>query len=117
MAGNNEAPKLDLTKPVQCRSGDEVRILCTDGPEDAPIVGIVRGEVAQWEFSGSWCGVKNNDMDLVNAPEKRTLWVYECDDEFVPATFLKIRDERSETLDNDCLSRIRVEFETGRKDE
>lgn len=73
---------LDLSKPVQTRDGRKVRILCTDGHESWPIVGLIEGVTYPdvWRADGSY-GAINPHADIVNVPEpERTGWVniYEC---------------------------------------
>jgi hypothetical protein len=71
--------QIDWTKPVQTRDGDPVRILCTDGPEKWPVVGIVKGRVEHWRADGSFGGHFPAPEDLMNAPppkEQRTVYMY-----------------------------------------
>lgn len=67
------APLLDLTKPVQTRDGRAVRILSTNGPTGAPVVGVIVndapiGEVIyQWPTSGKGMA-ESGVADLMNVP-------------------------------------------------
>ena len=63
-------PSLDLTKPVQTRDGRKVRVLCTDGPGDLPVVGFIEGNVTttQWPVGGEYYGGELRDFDLINTP-------------------------------------------------
>ena len=70
---------LDLTKPVQTRDGRKVRILCTDGPHEQPICGIIEGKDGgdywSWPLSGK-SDAFSETRNLVNIePEPVTLWV------------------------------------------
>lgn len=111
----NDEPKLDLTKPMRLRNGDDdIRILCTDGPGEKPIAGFYKGDFMQWHLDGScWSSGAPCAMDIVNVPEKRTVWVYDMGEHSSP----EVRIERNAILDNDCRSRIRVDVEKGRKDD
>lgn len=120
----NDEPKLDLTKPIQRRNGwkiDFFRVL--NGDRTYKIIAIGpdtggRDDFTTHQLDGRVAWGADNDMDIVNVPEKRMVWVYETHDRLPNGPFvLAIRNERSNTLDNCCRSRIRVEFEVGRKDE
>ncbi len=75
---------LDLTKPVQTRSGHKVRILATDVNDTQPVVGIVTYEdrsesVECWGCDGRFVsGGDSTDLDLVNVPAEQPLrcWRY-----------------------------------------
>ena len=62
------------------RNGRKVRILCTDGPyiwdkRPQPVIGIIEGDkvTCAWSSDGVWMHGENS-IDLVNVPEKRTVW-------------------------------------------
>ena len=61
---------LDLTKPVQTRDGRKVRVLCTDGPGELPVVGFIEGNVTttQWPVGGEYYGGALRNFDLINTP-------------------------------------------------
>ena len=63
-------PPLDLTKPVQTRDGRKVRVLCTDGPGEWPVLGIVEGRIGvdKWDTAGRFSFSSENPYDLVNPP-------------------------------------------------
>jgi hypothetical protein len=63
-------PKLDLTKPVQTRDGQPVRILCTDRPGSRCVVWMFEkcGTVNYAGLDGKAYG--NDALDLVNVPPK-----------------------------------------------
>lgn len=108
----NDEPKLDLTKPMRPRNGNEVRILCTDGPGDEPIVGFYNGDLLRWSREGFYLGSQSPcHIDLVNVLEKRTVWVFE----FIDRTFGVSTNKQCWSAH--LKSRIRVEFESGREDE
>ena len=71
---------LDLTKPVQTRNGQKVRILCTDAEcanndVPQPIVGLVAGEFSgpkAWCADGSYFGDRSfSRLDLINVPPQK----------------------------------------------
>lgn len=76
----------DPTKPVQTRDGRPARIICTDAKHSDPTFKIwalipnKNGNETPYPFAadGSWGGHFNNQMDLVNVPERTskfmTLW-------------------------------------------
>lgn len=74
---------LDLTKPVQTRDGRRVRILCTDRQDEKfPIIALVQDlfECNERLYSYTKRGFANvgggpSSCDLVNVPEKRSMWV------------------------------------------
>jgi hypothetical protein len=66
-----EQPKLDLTKPVQTRDGQPVRILCTNGPLGAyPVVGVVGNTITSWTINGQhWAhDWSDHSLNLINVP-------------------------------------------------
>jgi hypothetical protein len=74
---------VDLTKPVETRSGHKVRILCTDGPAERPIAAIVYEEVEResdrgafahlFSLDGSFYDDREPSMyDLVTPPVSRS---------------------------------------------
>jgi len=79
--------KLDLTKPVRLKNGNEVRIYCMDGGGNYPVHGAYRSSVdsniwivAAWDmkgFANIWIGTTENMANLVNVPEPftRSGWV------------------------------------------
>ena len=62
---------IDWTKPVETVDGRKVRILCTDGPEEYPIVGIIEDEVQTWTKEGEFHRYSYNSewLNLRNVPE------------------------------------------------
>lgn len=71
-------PKLDLTKPVCCRSGRKVRIFMTDAGGEYPIIGATWVEdfgywhVATWTADGCFQRLEYPHLsrfDLVNCEE------------------------------------------------
>lgn len=65
---------IDFTKPVTTKSGQKVRILCTDGPNKYyPVIGLLEGEddVETWTLDGQYMPhdpEKYGNLDLVNTP-------------------------------------------------
>ena len=67
---------LDFSKPITTRDGQAVRILCTDGPGERPIVGIVGVSAKQWGLDGGYVrGMPDHGSNLINPPVKRRGWV------------------------------------------
>ena len=73
---------IDWTKPVQTKDGRKVRVLCTDARGRNPVIGLVLNEdeetdeMMSWPISGdAWGPDHDYSLDLINVPEKHTLWV------------------------------------------
>jgi len=72
---NPLAPPLDLTRPVQTRSGLPVRILCTDRKhEEFKVVGLYLHSsgveaLELWTTDGTFSFIADGSLDLVNVPE------------------------------------------------
>ena len=73
------AKPIDWTKPVRTKDGRAVRVLCTDGPGDYPVVGFVDGynRAGAWALTGKNADIPGRDFDLENAPQRiqREYWV------------------------------------------
>lgn len=66
---------LDFSKPIITRDGRAVRILCTDGPGNEPVIGIVGDSVLSWHKDGKhFVGGGPSGADLINQPVKRRGW-------------------------------------------
>lgn len=63
--------KLDLTKPVQTKEGQIVRIVCTDREGPYPVLGIVleTNKVVAWTLEGKGIPSSTLDTDLENSHE------------------------------------------------
>lgn len=73
--------KIDFTKPVQTKDGRPVRIICTDRKFGSyVVVGLIerdgREDLYSWDINGGYYGFYNNNFDLVNVPEKKTVYQY-----------------------------------------
>lgn len=73
---------LDPTKPVQAREGRAARIVCTDRKcrSEYPIIALVEQldgveEVFRFTRDGRFIDNTTDAMDLVNIPEKKTVYV------------------------------------------
>lgn len=72
---------IDWTKPVQTRDGRKVRVLCTDGPEKHPVIGIVEGcgYPNSWAIDGTYCWDNpDHSLTVVQVPEPEreiVMWV------------------------------------------
>ena len=102
---------IDFTKPVQTRDGRKVRILCTDGPGDTPIIGLVDGNSypSIWKEGGKHA---SSPTDLVNVPETRVVWVN-------MSSVVKRHSSRKDADwwgDENREACIRVEYEVGQFD-
>ena len=109
---------IDLTKPVQTRDGRKVRVLCTDGPEEFPVAGYVARakRPTVWTRGGHYnLNLREAEIDLINVPEKRVVWVNMYPSKIAQPHTSKINaDQRA---DHDREARIRVEYEVGQFDE
>lgn len=109
--------KLDLTKPIQTEDGRKAEFLMTmKGDHLRPNVFVITEQDGTENLrfytpeGKSGFDYKSN---LINAPEKRTMWLYE-----MPVGYIStIESERNNYLYKVCISRIKIEFESGRKDE
>lgn len=79
-------PKLDLSKPVQTRDGQKVRILCSDRMGDRPVVGLRCSRddyeyTESWFSNGNWVRRGAHTLDLVNVPVtvKKVLYLHRQD--------------------------------------
>ena len=114
------SPSLDLTKPVQTRDGRKVRVLCTDGPGELPVVGFIEDNVTttQWPVGGEYYGGALRNFDLVNTPAaprtfERWFNVYKSGSSFDHAT----REDADNMTYPDRIARKRVVFTEGEWDE
>lgn len=114
---------LDLTKPVQTRSGVPVRILCTDAKkENGPIIGLIQYKDGtescyRWNADGRFMSPDcEHDYDLVNVPDKHVFYVnaYEHDPLLVPQ---RSREEADRNAAKDRIACVRVEWTEGQFDD
>ena len=71
---------LDITKPVQTRDGNPVRLVCTDRKGKYSLIGLVQKGAAEtihtWSTDGSRFDIPGtSDTDLVNAPIMHHGWI------------------------------------------
>lgn len=69
---------ISMDKKYRTRDGRDVRILCVDGPDDAPVVGLIGRTTASWHLDGRWAhAFTETAYDLVEhqEPDVRTIWV------------------------------------------
>lgn len=114
---------IDWNKPVQTKDGRKVRVLCTDGPDEMfPVIGIIDGEVIprRWNLLGTKdCAYGWDDVNLINAPEKHTLWVnvwrYKADNLFTVVDFDQAGSDRDASWAGmyKLIARIHHEFHEG----
>lgn len=83
--------ELDLTKPVQTREGESVRILCTDADTNTKgkcLLGLYRSKQLNKEYAYIWYedgrafSNSPSSLDLVNVPVKKECWVRVYKDRF-----------------------------------
>lgn len=105
-------PPLDLTKPVQTRDGRNVRVLCTDGPGELPVVGFIGGGAVaiQWPVDGRYPGGGARDLDLINAPRTFERWFNVYASEDTPTVILTL--PRMNRKDADAMSILAAEHGT-----
>ena len=72
-----DAEPIDWTKPVRTKSKKTpVRIVCTDGPGDYPVVGFIGDSdtAEQWTIDGKYVAADVDDADLENtSPEPKRI--------------------------------------------
>lgn len=64
---------IDWTKPVRTKGGMDVRILCTDGPEPLPVIGLIETVVCRWHLDGCFYSSNHqlgHNMNLENIPQR-----------------------------------------------
>lgn len=119
-------PKLDLTKPIMTRDGCSAELLrILKGDHEFPVIVVLKrldGSEILWSYTlDGKIGKSGPEAlgDLINVPEKRVVWVYEFEEGSLPDWHnnIVVENNRSSTADKDCISRIKIEFESGRKDE
>ena len=72
---------ISMDKKYRTRDGRDVRLLCVDGPEDYPVIGIVAGDKRAecWTSGGlsydDGCGISETDLIEYHEPDIRTIWV------------------------------------------
>ena len=121
---------LDLTKPVQTRDGEPVRILATDAKGSYPVVGLVyeseagEDEAEFWTAAGHYYAAgMESGFDLVNVPEKLVgyLNVYGTRSQYGQTSYRlygsrAIADAEADDM-RGRIACIRVECEEGRFDD
>lgn len=79
--------KISMDKKYRTRDGRDVRLLCVDGPDLWPVVGMVNGTLIQWSNVGGYCGTgDSHHTDLIeyHEPEIRTIWVNVYEESVIP---------------------------------
>lgn len=71
---------ISMDKKYRTRDGRDVRLLCVDGPNGYPVIGLVDGASSpdSWDTDGFWCGRGDNapaDLIEYHEPDIRTIWV------------------------------------------
>jgi hypothetical protein len=111
--------KFDPTKPVQTRDGRKARIVatglnCIQGSIVAVVTHQDGGEYASHFFDdGRYISGVEGDLDLVNVPEKRGLWVNFYPDQGRMVFAHPSREEADAKAGADRVACKYVEFEEG----
>lgn len=71
---------ISMDKKYRTRDGRDVRLLCVDGPDLLPVIGIIEGDshASCWGLSGRLSDVGRyhpNDLIEYHEPDIRTIWV------------------------------------------
>ena len=106
---NRKDEELDFTQPVQTRDGRKVRVLCTDGGGDYPVVGLYEwdgshGTLCRWTLSGVYHPSGESNVDLEQAPPelvKRWVNIYKHPFDGYIASF--ILHETPNERPHDCI--------------
>ena len=119
--------ELDLSKPVQLRCGDKHTLVCADLGKlvntkfECPILTIYNntGSLFQWRVSGRLEPSRENSRDLINAPEKHTVYISFCENEFglFIGGFFHSADTARAAGGSFRIACVRIEFEEGQFDE
>lgn len=104
------AKPIDWTKPVRTKDGRAVRVLCTDGPGDYPVIGIVDGECRcrTWTLDGIELTGNTGPCDLENTPQRiqREYWVNVYPSTLSPHHFTKQNADNDRC--DDCLACVKI---------
>ena len=112
----------DFTKPVQTHSGLPVTIITTEGRGEFQVIGYIGDSVGVsiWYKSGKYYSNADGDLDLINVPEKRVIYMNGYSNRtmygpFHSRTHADICDK--DGLSGDRTECIRVEYTEGQFDE
>ena len=109
----------DFTKPVQTRSGLPVTIITTKGRGKYCVLGFVGEDefVTRWNIDGRIdCSKVNHELDLINVPEKRVMYV-NIYRELVPFAYMSREHADQDKYIKDRIACIRVEYTEGQFDD
>jgi hypothetical protein len=106
----------DPTKPVQTRDGRSARILCTDLKDRWPIVAaITRTDGTEYStgyaVDGKFTCRHQPERDLINVPEKRTVWVNVYPDDCLKVHETESRAEVVRT--SHCIACVPLTYTVG----
>lgn len=70
---------ISMDKKYRTRDEREVRLLCVDGPDGYPVIGIIEncGHPTVWGPDGRYIACRETEADLIeyHEPDIRTIWV------------------------------------------
>ena len=71
---------ISMGKKYRTRDGRDVRLLCVDGPDPFPVIGIIDGDshATSWAANGNLTDVNpdyHTDLIEYHEPDIRTIWV------------------------------------------
>ena len=112
------AKPIDWTKPVRTKDGRAVRVLCTDGPGEYPVVGFIDGSPAaiQWTLLGEFIQGYPREKDLENVPQRiqREYWVNVYAEKAIASLhYTRIGADASELPNRLACVKITIDCEEG----
>ena len=61
---------IDITKQYTTRDGRPVRLLCTDGPKEYPVIGIIKGEMSPDCWTALGYNFEGGELTLIEVKPK-----------------------------------------------
>lgn len=104
---------IEMGKQYRTGHGDDVRILCTDGPEPCPVIGyrLPDGEPLRWTANGAFRidGI-DSEYDLIEVKPKIVRWLNLYSH---TGCVHQSREQADDGADDNRIACIRIEFEEG----